>query len=123
MSASDRPRLVVVCGSRTWTDRAAIRHRLLRLPAGTVVLHGGPRGADRLAGTVAAELGLRVEVMRADWARYGRAAGPRHNLAMLDRAPDLVIAFATPSLAASRGTRHTVSAARQRGIPIEVTTI
>ena len=69
---------------------------------------------------MAAQLGLHVEVMPAQWDRYGRAAGPRRNLAMLARRPDLVIAFVTPSLVASVGTRHTVTAARARGIPVEI---
>jgi hypothetical protein len=120
MSTHREPALVLVCGSRGWADRTAIERRLRRLAPGTVVLHGGARGADRLAGTVATELGLQVEVMPAQWDRYRRAAGPRRNLAMLARRPDLVIAFVTPSLAASAGTRHTVTAARARGIPVEI---
>jgi hypothetical protein len=67
MSTDREPALVLVCGSRAWADRTAIERRRRRLAAGTVVLHGGARGADRLAGTVAAELGLPVEVMPAQW--------------------------------------------------------
>jgi hypothetical protein len=77
MSTQRKPALVLVCGSRAWADRTTIERRLRGLAADTVVLHGGARGADRLAGTLAAELGLHSEVMPAQWDRYGRAAGPR----------------------------------------------
>ena len=116
----DRPALVLVCGSRGWNDRDAIERRLPDLPPDTVILHGGARGADRLAGDVAKALDLCVEVMPADWARYGRSAGPRRNFVMIGRRPDLVLACATPSLAASRGTRHTVAAARRAGLNLEL---
>lgn len=107
--------LVLVCGSRSWRDGEAIRKRLARLPRGTTVLHGGARGADRLAGTVARSLGLAVVELRADWSR-GRWAGLERNLAMLDRGPDLVLAFWD---GASGGTAHCIAHAERRGIPVE----
>lgn len=108
---------VLVCGSRDWTDHEKIRIRLAELPRGTLVLHGGARGADRIAGTVAASLGLAVNEYPADWRGFGRSAGYRRNLAMLGQEPDLVLAF---WLDGSTGTGHTVREARKRRIPVEV---
>lgn len=108
---------VLVCGSRDWRRVDLIRERLRRLPRGSTVLHGGARGADRLAGTVALSLGFEVVEFPADWRRLGRSAGYRRNLAMLDERPDLVVAF---WLNGSRGTGHTVDAALRRRIPVEV---
>lgn len=69
---------VIVCGSRRWHDRTAIQHALYDLtlryaPDYPVIVHGGCRGADQLAGEEAGKAGLLVEVHRADWGRTARA--------------------------------------------------
>jgi len=96
-----------------------IRERLAELPRGTVVMHGGARGADRMAATIAAGLGLQVEEYPADWKGLGRSAGITRNLAMLAEQPDLVLAFWRDE---STGTGHTVGVALRRGITVEVFT-
>lgn len=111
---------VLVCGDRHWSDRGAILDRLRRLPSDTVVIHGAAQGADTIAGEVAVSLGFTVEPYPADWARYGRAAGPIRNAKMLqDGKPDLVIAFHA-DIPASRGTRNMVNLARKADVPTEV---
>lgn len=82
-----------------------------------MILHGGARGADRLADIIARALGFEVEVYPADWT-LGKYAGILRNLEMLDSKPDLVIAFWDGS---SRGTKHTMDAAFKRGIPVLAT--
>jgi hypothetical protein len=57
---------VLVCGSRGWNYKKTIIDRLTRLPREAVVMHGGARGADALAGEIAEALGHRVEVFPAD---------------------------------------------------------
>ena len=110
--------LVLVCGSRAWQDSQAIADRFAKYPRGTVVLHGGAsRGADYLASLIAKTMGFSQEVMPADWRRLGRGAGIIRNGQMLDRNPDVVLAFWDGS---SPGTRHTIKEARRRGIPVEV---
>ncbi len=76
-------------------------------------------GADPIAHNVAVGLGWNVEPYPADWERHGRRAGHLRNLAMLDYPPDLVLAFWDGQ---SPGTRHTITEARRRGIPVEVHT-
>lgn len=109
--------LILVCGSRGWTDREAIRKVLCNLPKGTIVLHGAARGADMQADYIARELRLQVERMKPDWERYGRRAGFVRNLAMLDREPTHVYAFWDGT---SRGTAHTIEEARRRSIPVTI---
>lgn len=124
--------LVVVCGSRNFNDplkaTAAICERITQLPAGTTLVHGDASGADRLAGTAAERIGLDVIKVPAQWEIHStdcwcrghgwcREAGKRRNLEMLDMKPYLVIAFWNGS---STGTLHTISVARERGLPLEV---
>jgi hypothetical protein len=51
-----------------------------------LLLHGGARGADWAIDTAAHRLGWAVEILRPDWLRFGRAAGPVRNGQMLRRA-------------------------------------
>lgn len=108
-------RLVVVTGSRSWDRSDVIRDSFRRCGGSMHLVHGDARGADRLAARIAAtELHWSVEAMPADWSR-GKKAGRERNLAMLDRQPDVVVAFCREG---SRGTLHTVINAVNRGIPV-----
>lgn len=89
---------LLVCGGRTFDDRerlltamnAAVCGRIAEI----VVIHGGARGADSLAGAIAREVGVKVLVFPADWERNGNRAGPIRNQQMLDEGkPDVVLAM------------------------------
>jgi hypothetical protein len=89
-----KPYVVLVCGSRGWTDETAIHRELEKLAPGSRVIHGGARGADSIAGELARERGLEVVVYPADWHAHGKGAGPIRNQQMLDEGrPDFVWAF------------------------------
>lgn len=108
---------VLVCGSRAWHDRGVILARLQSFPPGTIVMHGGCRGADLIAADVARSLGLETVCFPADWERFGRSAGLRRNQQMVEQRPAFVLAF---HLGASRGTADTLRRARAAGIPCQV---
>jgi hypothetical protein len=111
---------VLICGSREWTDGAAIRRELERLNGVVWVIEGGARGADALGEAAALALGIAVRHFPADWQRYGRAAGPIRNQRMLDEGkPDLVLAFHA-DLARSKGTADMVRRATKAGIQVRV---
>lgn len=109
---------VVVCGSRTWTDRKSVRDRMVELPPGTEVITGAARGADTLADNYASELGLNRVIFPINWTGQGKAAGALRDRRMLDLGPDLVIAFRADG--ESRGTDDMIEECRKRGIPFEV---
>jgi hypothetical protein len=109
---------LLVCGSRDWTDEDQIADVLCDYANEDVrVIHGGARGADRLAERVARVYGYAVQAYPADWEVHGNAAGPIRNRLMLDRNPDRVLAFHKNQ---SRGTQDTIDEARRRGIPVTV---
>jgi len=112
--------IILVCGSRTWTDRQLIAAELMEIRSKKglhLVIHGAARGADRLAGIVAKELGVPVREYPANWDAYGRAAGFIRNEAMVDSKPDLVLAFWDGR---SKGTKHTVEYAQKKGIETRI---
>lgn len=115
-------KLILVCGDRHWRDGSVIQFRLEQLDRDVTILHGGARGADRIASNIAKALGLHVQEVPAAWAAKGRAAGPIRNRKMLDLEPDLVIAFHADLDGGSKGTKDCVREARRRGIPVEVIT-
>jgi hypothetical protein len=110
------PIRALVCGSRHWTDRAAIAAIVCSLPKGSTVIVGGARGADETAELEARRQGYDVEVYRAEWRTHGGAAGPIRNTRMLHEGkPTHVYAF---PLAASRGTRDMMQKAAAAGVPV-----
>lgn len=113
--------LVVVTGSRDWVAGFLVADKLsrARLRLGEItVLHGGlGRGADRFAAGWCLDHGVAHESFWPD-PPVTREKLLARNAAMIDRRPDLVLAFVTPT---SRGTWHTVTLAMQAGIEVQAT--
>jgi hypothetical protein len=108
---------VVVTGSRDWKDAERVKTRIKALPHGTLLVHGGARGVDTIAGK-AAKAHCTVRVVHADWETYGKAAGPIRNERMLrEYKPDLAIAFIRNN---SRGATHCANRAMKLGIKVEL---
>ena len=87
--------VILVCGSREWTNRDSIAKALSEFdPDETTVIHGDCRGADRHGADIAARMGFAVRAYPAKWKELGRKAGVVRNQQMLDDGkPDLVLAF------------------------------
>lgn len=109
---------VIVCGSRRWSDRRKIGDRLFALDPNTILVHGGARGADRIAEEEAGKCGIWTEVHLPDYERHGKKRAPlERNKLMAELGADLCIAFWDGR---STGTAHMMEEARKRGIPVEV---
>jgi hypothetical protein len=117
---------VIVCGSRTWTDREAIRDQLRALPPGTTIVHGRSPGGgtDLIADEEARKLGhtvIPVPISNDDRARARskRQAPILRNVRMFTEHSD-----ATQTLAfwigASPGTKHAIGESRRHGIPVTI---
>lgn len=132
-------KIIVVTGGREW-DNAQVVYESLTVHGDhdTTLIHGDCRGLDKQAGKIAALLGMTVDPMPAEWRKhigypdlttecrcnawrkahsYCSFAGPRRNRQMLDKGPDVVLAY-HPNLAESRGTKDCVDEALRRGIPV-----
>lgn len=114
---SDRALTVLVCGGRNFDDALTLGSWLggLHKKAGIALLiHGGARGADFMAGKFAQWAGIPVKEYPADWDTHGRAAGPIRNQRMLDDGkPDVVVAFD-----GGRGTADMIDRAEKAGVRV-----
>lgn len=106
---------VLVCGGRRFSDRELLFATLDALsPRPDTLLHGHAIGADSLADEWARARGVAILGFRAQWEKYGKAAGPRRNQRMLDTGrPRVVIAFP-----GGVGTADMVRRARAAGIEV-----
>ena len=118
---------ILVTGSRKYSDYAKVKSVIIDALGENIdeaiIVHGGARGADALAGQVAFQRGIEVRVYPAKWDYYGKAAGPKRNQEMLDKEHtpenpiEMVLAF---PLKGSIGTWDMVRRAEAAGIPVKV---
>jgi hypothetical protein len=108
---------VLVCGGRDFLRYLLLTASLDQLHAElafTELLHGDAPGADQMAWRWAAAHKVPWRAFPADWARYGKAAGPMRNQQMLDEGkPSLVVAFP-----GGTGTEHMKRIARTAGVRV-----
>lgn len=105
---------VLVCGGRDFLDRQLAYRTLDEHAAGAlIIIHGDARGADQLAGDWARLRGKVIVACPADWNTYGKGAGPIRNQQMLDKKPDVVVAFP-----GGHGTQDMVMRALRAGVRV-----
>jgi hypothetical protein len=102
---------VAVIGSRTFFDKAKLVEQLDRLQNISLIVSGGARGADSLGEQYAKERKIPTMIFLPDWERFGKSAGFKRNVQIIDHA-DLVVAFWDGQ---SAGTRHSIDLARKSG--------
>lgn len=116
---------LIVCGSRDFKDRALcydhIEH-FIRSHANEPIeiVSGHARGADTYAEDYASANRIRCKVFAADWAKYGRPAGPIRNRQMMQYASEengAVLAFWDGK---SKGTKNMISQAQKAGMTVQI---
>lgn len=109
---------ILICGGREWADEKPIKKVIDFLPPESTVISGGAPGADSIAERLALmRADLKVEIFHAKWILWGKSAGPKRNIEMLEEKPDIVYAFPDKD---SVGTYHTIKEARKRGIKVVI---
>lgn len=114
---------VLVAGSRSFGDPERLAEILqAEISDGDVLVEGGARGVDTMARAWAESRGMEVVEIRADWAKYGRAAGPKRNDAMVafvaERGGRAVYVWDGKS----RGTQQCIESAVKKGVRVKVYT-
>lgn len=75
------------------------------------IYSGGANGTDSLAERYAKEHQISYTVFMAEWSKYGKRAGPRRNLKVVECC-DIMIAFLAEH---SKGTRNAIDLANKLG--------
>lgn len=109
---------VIIAGSRLITDYTALQYAIAQNDFVGVneVVSGCARGVDKLGERWASEQNLLVTRMRANWGRFGQAAGQYRNWEMAEYASGLLALWDGES----RGTMHMIDCMRRLGKPYEV---
>lgn len=107
----------IIAGGRDITDYFHLEEALesCRFDISEVV-SGGAEGADKLGERYAKGAGLALRVIPADWAKYGKSAGPIRNRQMAEYAQALIAIWDGKS----RGTANMLEEARARGLLVHV---
>ena len=121
-SIPSAPSKVLVFGGRDWNKRKVTYAALDQLDkqySFSTVIDGMARGADELAFDWALSRGVKTERYKADWDKYGKAAGPIRNQQMLDEGvPTVAVAFP-----GGRGTADMASRCEAAGIKVHYVNI
>lgn len=116
--------VVLVTGSRDFTDRWTVFHALDYIHNRWQILkivNGGARGADEISTLWALSHNLDLRIFPADWDKHGKAAGAVRNRQMLQaEKPDLVVAFPVSTINISRGTADMIKFANQRRVTVAI---
>lgn len=123
--------IVLVTGSREWTDRDYVWKMLDEFDTKHMILgiiEGEARGVDTFAREWAEHRERPFEPHAPEWERYGKGAGPIRNGVMLRRLMELrvtthqetaILAF-HENIFLSKGTRNMCEQAFKAGIPVTV---
>jgi hypothetical protein len=109
---------VLVCGGRNYSDFNYVQKILNQYHLGSnikLLIAGGATGADTLAETWAYINRIPTLIIKAEWQKFGRAAGNLRNTRMLvEGQPTIVIAFP-----GSAGTANMVKQAQGAHIAVK----
>jgi hypothetical protein len=111
--------IVAVVGSRGFSDYALLKEKLdyfAESNSVSCVVSGGAKGADSLAARWATERGIQLLEFLPDWEKHGKSAGVIRNSQIIEKA-DVCVAFWDGK---SRGTAHSISLARSKGVRLLV---
>lgn len=115
MIVSIGPKIAVV-GSRDYEYLEKVSRFIDSLPIECEIVSGGGGVVDNLAEQRAKKRGMKVKIFRADWKKYGKAAGPMRNSQIVEYC-DSVVAFWDGM---SKGTKDTITKAENAGKPVLV---
>lgn len=114
---------IIVCGGVHFDDYEDFKSKMDPLVASyenVTLVSGHAKGADTLAEMYAAEKGIPIKVFPAEWTKYGKAAGPIRNRAMLDYAKEQTPVVAAFWNGESRGTGNMIKQAKKAGVECHI---
>jgi len=102
---------LAVVGSRDFRNYNLLREKLDTIKDVYLIISGGAAGADGLAEIYAKEKNIPTLIFKAEWNKYGKAAGMIRNEKII-READTVVAFWNGK---SPGTKNSIDLAKAQG--------
>ena len=102
---------VAIIGSRTFFDKSKLIQQMDNLQNISLIVSGGARGADTMGEQYARERNIPTKIFLPDWERFGKSAGFKRNVQIIEAA-DMVVAFWDGK---SAGTKHSIELAKRSG--------
>jgi hypothetical protein len=114
---------IAVVGSRSFNDYEYLKEKLNDFMFSFMIFYctivsGGAKGADSLAAKFAKEEGWGLEEYLPDWDKYGKSAGYKRNIEIVN-ACNKLIAFWDGE---SKGTKHSIDSAVKQNKPVYIYT-
>ena len=111
---------VIIAGTRTFNNYDLLcsyaDYMLSQVKEPIEIVSGHAQGADALGERYAQERGYKLTIFAADWAKYGRAAGPKRNLQMAEYANALLAYWDGKC----RGTKNIIELVKEKGLKVGV---
>ena len=109
---------LIIAGCRDFTDRNFIYEEIDSFikvyGEPDCIIEGGATGVDRISGEYAKEHNISLRIFKADWNKYGRAAGPIRNEEMAKHGTHLLAFWDCKS----RGTKNMIEMAKLYGLTV-----
>lgn len=107
----------IIAGSRNCTDYFQLIEAVAECSWEiTSVVSGMARGVDTLGIMYAHNNSLPLHKYPADWNKYGKSAGPKRNIQMVENAEALIALWDGES----KGTKHMIDIATSKGLKVYV---
>jgi GH18 family chitinase len=100
---------LAIVGGRDFNDYELMKKELSQLDF-SLIVSGGAKGADSLAGRYSADYNIKIIEYFPDWNKHGKSAGYIRNKLIVDKC-DMLIAFWDGN---SRGTKHSIDLAKKQ---------
>jgi len=101
--------IYAIVGTRTFNDYVKLCNTIGHITDITHIISGGATGTDTLAERYSNEHNIPITIIKPDWNRYGKSAGPIRNRKIVEQS-DVIIAFWDYK---SRGTKSTIDICKE----------